>query len=264
MIYNVDDSNVLDSSSSSKGNQDKWHIDNKWIKQDDLGYEALAEVLSSIVLSRIDSCSFVRYDFCDIRRREVVYSNCCVSDDCTGGDTLVTLQRLFEELDFPVSNLDNLGVAEAITLVSNLIFENYNLDIRDYLGRIIYFDSIVLNEDRHLHNIHLLNCGNKLTTAPLFDNGASLLSDLADYPLITSNLINIRRVKSKPFTSSFNKQVSGVKKLGIAPLKIDIDNLLKDIEEFSTDRYSIDIQNRCKEVLRYRLRELEGKAWLRI
>lgn len=264
MIYDVDSSNILDSSSSSKGNQDKWNIGDKWIKQDDLGYEALAEVLSSIVLSKVDGCSFIKYDFCDIRRREVIYSNCCVSDDCTEGNKLVTLQRIFEELDFPASCLDKRSVSDAITLTSDLIFENYNLDIKDYLGRIIYFDSIILNEDRHLHNIHFLNYGDKLTTAPLFDNGASLLSDLKDYPLITSNFINIRRVKSKPFSSSFSKQVLGVNKLGVEPLRIDIDTLIKELNSFSTDRYPIEVQNRCIDVLKYRLRELEGKSWLRI
>jgi hypothetical protein len=34
-------------STSSKGNQDKWCINNKWIKADQFGYEGLSEVVCS-------------------------------------------------------------------------------------------------------------------------------------------------------------------------------------------------------------------------
>ncbi|MGF9977326.1 hypothetical protein [Viridibacillus arvi] len=37
-------------STSSKGDQSKWRIGNKWVKQNARGYEGQAEVLASIVL----------------------------------------------------------------------------------------------------------------------------------------------------------------------------------------------------------------------
>ena len=45
-IFNVTDEDVFLCSSSSKGNQSKWKRDNFFIKQDYLGYESIAEIVS--------------------------------------------------------------------------------------------------------------------------------------------------------------------------------------------------------------------------
>ena len=37
---------------TSKGNQPKWHINNKWYKADHMGYEALAEYVVSELLKK--------------------------------------------------------------------------------------------------------------------------------------------------------------------------------------------------------------------
>ena len=46
---------------TSKGNQPKWHIKNKWYKADHMGYEALAEYVVSELLKKSDIGDFVDY-----------------------------------------------------------------------------------------------------------------------------------------------------------------------------------------------------------
>ena len=63
-------------------------------------------------------------------------------------------------------------------------------------------DYIVLNEDRHFGNFGMIRCvstGDFLHPAPIFDTGSSLFYD--------SNSLNVRHLKSKPFTDDFNKQI---------------------------------------------------------
>ena len=43
-------------STSSKGDQSKWRIGDKWVKQNARGYEGQAEILASLVLS----CTYTR------------------------------------------------------------------------------------------------------------------------------------------------------------------------------------------------------------
>lgn len=64
----------------------------------------------------------------------------------------------------------------------------------------------------------------------------------------------MRRVKSKPFSTSFSKQIKEVSALGVEPLKIHYDNLVLNINNFSTDRCTQEIVDRCKNVLFSRLK----------
>lgn len=72
------------------------------------------------------------------------------------------------------------------------------------------FGAFILNEDRHTNNILFLyeSKNEKWQLAPLFDHGLSLLSDVKDYPLSKPMDFLKRKVKAKPFNSSFKKQLS--------------------------------------------------------
>ena len=45
---------------TSKGNQPKWHIDNKWYKADHMSYEALSEYVTSRLLAKSNVCSIIQ------------------------------------------------------------------------------------------------------------------------------------------------------------------------------------------------------------
>jgi hypothetical protein len=84
------------------------------------------------------------------------------------------------------------------------------LDISHEIAQMLAFDAFILNEDRHTNNILFLFNPNTEAwqLAPLFDHGLSLLSDLKDYPLDKPMSILKRKLKAKPFNSSFSKQLA--------------------------------------------------------
>ena len=78
------------------------------------------------------------------------------------------------------------------------------------LTRMLAFDALILNEDRHTNNVLFLY-DFKLNTwelAPLFDHGLSLLSDVKDYPVNIDIKYLKRKVKAKPFNTNFKKQLA--------------------------------------------------------
>ena len=58
------------------------------------------------------------------------------------------------------------------------------LDVRLDIARLLTFDALILNEDRHTNNILFLYDPTQKSwqLAPIFDNGLSLLSVEKDYP----------------------------------------------------------------------------------
>lgn len=75
---------------------------------------------------------------------------------------------------------------------------------------------------------------------------------------------NIRNVKSKPFSTRFSNQVKGILKLGVSPLKIDVNGVMNDISKIDVPIEYSRYLDRVKRLLDIRLRELEGKAWISI
>lgn len=57
------------------------------------------------------------------------------------------------------------------------------INIREYLGRLLTFAMLIVNVDRHFNNIGIIANSNarRYRTAPVFDNGNALLSDLGRY-----------------------------------------------------------------------------------
>lgn len=253
-------------SSFSKGNQIKWLVSDCWIKQDYLGYEALAEVVSSILCSCISNISYIPYDFCSVNYNGVTYKDCCYSENMLmKNEELVLVGKLLEDSNFNMEKLKGMGVVDGIKIVCKTLCNLGVVDLTTYICKTILLDSLILNEDRHLYNIAVIKkSSGKYRLSPIFDNGGALLSDLKDYPLINDNSINMRHVSSKPFSSDFSKQVNGALNIHKEPLIIDYSMLCDKLESFNTDLYSSDIVARCKDVLRFRLKCSEGKTWIKM
>ena len=59
---NLDGYDLIDTkATSSKGNQQKWLVDNLWYKADHMGYEALCEVVISKLLQKSNVNDYVIY-----------------------------------------------------------------------------------------------------------------------------------------------------------------------------------------------------------
>lgn len=261
-------------SSTSKGNQIKWFYNNEYLKADSMGYEGLAEAFVSELESRIvnpDFC-YVDYQMCIIREissdsgDSTDYTGCRSKNMLHDGEFLLSVYRMLETRysKNKVNSILNgygreivdfvLGMVEEVTSIKSSVF-------RTYLAHMLMLDAIVLNEDRHLGNISLIksvNGGYRLS--PIFDNGLSLMSDTLQYRFDKPYLINIRKVKSRPFSSSFLKQLGYFE--GEPLLLIKDANFISDIVASNYDIGENEVAfNRAKVVLKNRLNALKGVAW---
>jgi hypothetical protein len=202
-------------STSSKGDQSKWLVGNKWIKENTLGYENMAEYVASLVLgsSNLPKNSFIPYVPCLIEKPDGTVKEGCYSVDFRGHLQEVTLERLFEanfETTDDILNNTRYSVEDRFHLIMDKVYQFTGLDVSLQVAQMLAFDAFILNEDRHTNNILLLfdPKTEAWQLAPIFDHGLSLLSDVKDYPSgIPINILK-RKVKAKPFSSSFAKQLT--------------------------------------------------------
>lgn len=209
-----------------------------WVKQNTRGYEGQAEVLASLVLaySTLKEKEYVRYYPCEIVLPNGATSIGCYSYDFRGKLQEVTLERLFEanfnSTDY-VLNDKSLSTEEKFEQIMQQIQAFIGLDVRLEIARLLAFDALTLNEDRHTNNILFLYypVEKSWQLAPIFDNGLSLLSDEKDYSPGKPLTILKRKVKAKPFNSSFSKQLA----LYTGPAFIDKQALLQALESNTVD-----------------------------
>lgn len=260
--FYVSENDRFEFSSTSKGNQIKWFKGNTYLKANTMGYEGIVEALIGELLNYIiTDFAFVDYYPCEIEEDGRVYSGCYSYNCLNEGETFVSLYKI---LKLKYKNIDGvlrkINGKDLVNLIISTVKEVCNIDITSYLQFIVSLDAITLNEDRHLNNINILFYNNKYSIAPIFDNGLSLLSDTRDYQLDYPVSKNIRKVKSKPFSTDFLKQVSYFPSQLIV---IDFDSFMSSIElnkaEFKTKGGM-----RARQVLLRRLRELEGILWRRL
>lgn len=253
-----------------RGNQNKWQEGNRFYKADLMGYESISEVLvDELCLCTPDINCLHYYLEYKIRNTNPVY--CCYSENFLAKEEQeYTLLDILKSVG-KESYLDNL---EGDALLYFLLEEikrvtNYSeFEILEYIGKILYLDSIILNEDRHLNNISFIRNGNSWRFAPVFDNGLSLLSDVSKYLMYDKHLgAMINGVRSKPFSDSFRVQLSYLKDI-IPPIKLDIALFKKRmfyIQQEELFQFAVPFKQDCfkraLKVLYKRLNELEGIAW---
>ena len=242
----------IDSSPSSKGNQIKWRTKTGlWLKADDLGYEGLSETIASKMLKDSNIGSYVTYAPCCIMEEGVKYRGCVSEDFLKPGESLITLQRLYEthgrdayaEFDGKSASSRLSGLIESVTIITKL--QDFGL----WLGKLLEFDAFILNEDRHLQNIALvINTDEKFSLMPVFDNGAAFLSDtMRDYPLTAPTSKLISKVRSKPIVTSFDKQNEAVKEVVGLSLKL---GRYADFEAGDFEYYNEEEVRRVKNVIK--------------
>jgi hypothetical protein len=157
---------------------------------------------------------------------------------------------------------NNLPTDEALLKIKEFLKLDDNFITN--IGKMLLLDAITLNNDRHFHNISLIKKENDFKLAPIFDNGGAFLSNTMEFPMNYTDVKNIRNVKSKPFSTRFSNQVKGILKLGVSPLKIDVNGVMNDISKIDVPIEYSRYLDRVKRLLDIRLRELEGKAWIGI
>lgn len=254
----------------SKGNQGKYHIREKWIKTDYLGYEAASEYLASEILQHSNIKNYVSYSIEKIQIENknglLRKANACVSHNFLSPHAeIVTLDKFLKQKLNTTFEQEVKGKStkDAIEHIVNLVEENTNItNFGQYLTSMFEFDAFILNEDRHVQNIIFINENETYTPGPIFDNGAAFLSDITqEYPLEEKTNHLIPYVKAKPFDSSFSKQVEACHELYGKQLtieKIDISKQINIIKNYYGER----IANRIQHI--YDIQMQKNKDFLQI
>lgn len=242
---------------SSKGNQLKFEYDGIWYKADQNGYEGLAEYVVSNLLKKtwLEETEYVLYETEKIKYSGNIYNACRSKNFLKNGDSVITLARLYElETGDNIYNAIEKIKSPEMKFKFIVEFVRSITKLKDfdvYFAQMLILDAIFLNEDRHMHNIAVIKKENGIYDyCPLFDFGASLLSDInIDYPLNVRENILMRKVKSKTISTSFKKQYEvAMKVLNRNIISFNIGDVEEIIKKDTI--YSEDIKNRVLLILK--------------
>lgn len=215
-------SNEKIAETSSKGNQEKWLDHGRWYKLDQFGYEALAEVFTSMLLefSNIETDTPFRFTRYEMERLQVhgrERTGCSSENFLHPGESIVTLSHLFKQYlgGSLASALERLPsdkkrmayLAEATADITGL------QAFPDYLTLLFEIDALVLNDDRHLNNIAVIARDGIFDYCPIFDQGAGLLSNVMYAPMDIVPKSLVASTQARPFHTTFNRQIRTMQKL---------------------------------------------------
>lgn len=232
---------------SSKGDQPKWQLDGDWYKVDHMGYESLAEVLISRLLTKSNIQSFVAYDPVWILYDNKEGSGCFSRNFRAKNEMLVPVERLhrsYEGLGLAAVLAKKASAVERIRYTVDFIESVTGLEgVGPYLTAMLELDAFFLNEDRHTNNIAVIRNEDtkQYRLCPVFDNGLALLSDTNDYPPGIDVYDAIQRVQAKPFDTDFFEQMSAAAEIYGMQLRFrftraDVSAILKELSEYYDDR----------------------------
>ncbi|MCM1134244.1 MAG: hypothetical protein NC400_01590 [Clostridium sp.] len=231
---------------SSIGTQRKYYEDGYWYKQDRVGYEGIAEYLSSLVLACSNVEEYAAYEKCKINGR----SGCRSANFLKSGEAYISLQRLYDtytggQLSERMRLIDAVG--GRINYTVDYVKEKTGLDIREQLGKILTFDMLILNSDRHFNNIGIIAdvASEKYRNAPIFDNGNALLSNIGEFPFDEPIESHIEKIIGQPFSVNLERQAW---ELGYG-LKINYDKLYSLLDK--------EPETRALKVLQFQLKRYE-------
>lgn len=242
-------------SSTSDGEQLKWFYGNKFIKADTKGYESVAEVFASEFQKYIRNSNYIDYFQCGITEDSKTYLG-CYSEKCN-----ISLIPLFRFLEMYIPDIEVVlrNEENVYDYICYTISEITDIDFYKYLERLLIFDYLICNTDRHLNNIFIGVVDDYFVEAPILDNGAGFMSDLSKFPMdLTYNQLR-ERLLCKPFYSDFDKQIKLVENETLA---IRYDDFIKDLEVKCVD-FKYRYFERAKSILLHRLEETKNKLWIK-
>lgn len=190
--------------STSKGNQRKWVIGDKWIKEDFSGYEGIAEELCSKVISLSDLPEELKvpYYACDIKDLDKgTITTGCYSYDFTDGLTDITLYSILSDNNITTTRgIINEDFDKSLGNFISKVNELTGIDNTDYIKKYLAIDALLVNEDRHLNNfLYIIDNDGNVKPSPYFDFGLSLLSDMNDYGRIHTVKSQLSKMSTKLF-----------------------------------------------------------------
>lgn len=203
----LDKDSIVNIDGTSEGTQIKFYSDGWWYKTD-ICDEGTVEYLVSKMLtfSDLKNDEYILYEYGKINGK-----NGCRSKNFLKPDyELITLDRIHQRITgrkLSSKRLEFETMEDYIEYTLDFFRENLHIDVYKYLQKTFTLDLITLNEDRHFNNLAVIadsTTGNYVT-APIFDNGKSLLNGNRS---IRKNLAieeNVKRVIARPFSGSHLK-----------------------------------------------------------
>lgn len=257
---------------SSKGNQEKWCENNVWYKLDQFGYEALAEAVASKILekSNIEAdtpFTFVRYDVEKVNVHNISRTACLSENFLNSGNAIVTINKLISN-NLDTSLLHKLSKFNSdkkrIQYIVDITTEITGLKCFDkYLTLLFEIDSLIMNDDRHLNNIAVLENNGKFDYCPIFDNGAGLLSNMQIYKTDIEPKGIMKVMVASPFSMTFNRELKTIHSLYGSVLKLpkftkaEINDIISPYLEFYPKRDRSIIKNRVEQCILQRQKLFE-------
>lgn len=195
---------LVDTEGTSDGTQLKFFKNGYWYKEDNEGCEGEVEYLVSKLLtfSTLKPEDYVIYEQGKINGK----SGCRSKSFLTASQSFITLERLHGNLtgELLFEKIKEFqGVSGKASYVIKFCRDTVGLDLTDYFRKVFTLDFIVLNEDRHFHNLGIImDAEDSYKPAPIFDNGKSLLNCNPSVNRRLSLEENIKRVVARPFSGS--------------------------------------------------------------
>ena len=251
---------------SSKGNQEKWCEDGRWYKLDLFGYEALAEVLCSHLLSQWNlPFRAVSYRMEQIALDGRPRTGCSSPDFLAPGQSVVTAAQLLRQYfgsdyravmaSLPSDKQRILWLADTVRQITGL------KAFGSYLTLLFEIDTLFANDDRHLNNIAVLrNTDGSFDYCPIFDLGAALLSNtqICRYDIAPQALLS--SLRAAPFSMNFTRMMHTAQaQFGVhlhpdrAGIGEALDTVLPRLTEFYPARDRAEIADRVSCVLKTRI-----------
>lgn len=253
--------------SSSKGNQSKFYHEGYWIKLDnDRCYEGLAEDFVSGIESFIVNFPYVQYKSDKISYNDEIYNGCVSYNmfnrlDCS----FLSLRSLLHQAGVSQNILiRSSNVSDNIMSVCQLVFDITGVDFLEYLGRLLMFDCLIINEDRHIMNLGVCYCSSTgiYCQAPCFDNGSSLFCTNWTYRKKKTLIENINSANcvARPFSKFYDKQLDALLSLGCRKLQIKA-GIVDFSKSYYNSLYSDEMNSRVKFVFLNRLNWYRGRVY---
>lgn len=232
----IDSISAVSLANTSKGVLCKWTAlvegDLCYIKTGKLVYGKFSnlEPISEYISYRIGkllNINVIETEYCDVTLED--------TESFKKQDITVSYTKNFinsDEVFYSIYKLEGSNVSY------DMLISTYK-EFKDDINKMIIFDFIINNTDRHLNNFGFILDSNTLEVkrfSVIFDNGNSLLSDLSDGELIELDYKDIDNYSMcKPFCSNHFNQLSLVKELPSIFLDISRDDVECIVKEFSYD-----------------------------
>ena len=237
---------------SSKGNQIKFESNGKIIKLDLLGYEGLAEAIAYDMALCTNIENPLEYNTGKFKFDNRMYTGCSSKNFLDENEEFVSYWRLMKSYGFDYKKIAREKSTEGLIVeVIEFIDEVTGLDSKIWLAKLIEFDFLIKNDDRHLRNIGLIYDSQSKTFnyMPIFDNGGGMMSDLTMYQPYNSVRENENLLNSKPFNCDRHKQLEAIRNVCGSHLIVNTEEIL-DISVFQYSEYHVSILQRVEEIVR--------------